>query len=54
MLKFFFLTILVLLDACTLSVNVIHTQGEAADVVDEEQAVSPTVSPDITIPIKPL
>lgn len=40
-----------LLCSCTVSVTTIHTQGEAADVVDQTQKASPTVSPNIDIPI---
>lgn len=37
--------------SCTISVTTIHTQGSAQDVVDEEQQASPTVSPNIDVPI---
>jgi len=36
---------------CTLSVTTLHTQGEATDVVDEGQTVTPTVNPNIQIPV---
>lgn len=42
---------LVLLLSCTYSINMIHTEGSATDVVDETQDASPTVSPDISLPM---
>ena len=42
------------LTGCTYSVNLIHTSGSASDVVDETQAADPTVSPNISLPIKAL
>lgn len=47
-----FITLLAsLLLSCTISVTTIHTQGDAQDVVDTEQQASPTISPNIDIPI---
>ena len=45
---------LCVLTACTLSMNQIHTQGSASDVVDENQDANADVSPDISLPISPL
>jgi len=45
---------LALLSSCTYSVNLIHTQGNASDVIDEEQKNDPTVSPTMNIPIEQL
>ena len=42
------------LTACTFSINQIHTEGSAADVVDEEQDANPVISPTISVPVKPL
>ncbi len=39
---------LIFLSSCTFSVTTVHTQGEASDVVDENQA--PDVKPNIQIP----
>lgn len=36
--------------ACTYSINLAHTEGEATDVIDDTQEASPTVSPKLTIP----
>lgn len=46
--------ILAILTSCTYSVNLIHTQGSASDVLDEDQRAEPTVSPTMNIPITPL
>lgn len=37
---------------CTYSITMIHTQGEAADVVDETENNTPstTISPNLSIP----
>jgi hypothetical protein len=40
----------VLLSACTISFQNISTHGTATDLVDENQATSPTVSPNINVP----
>jgi hypothetical protein len=45
---------LVLFTGCTLSFQNIDTHGMATDLVDENQATSPTVSVPITVPVKPL
>lgn len=37
------------LTSCTYSINMVHTQGSASDVVDEDQGASPTVSPDVKV-----
>lgn len=39
-----------LLVGCTLSFSNISTHGTATDLVDEEQAATPNVSPTINIP----
>ena len=41
---FFILT----LTACTYTVNVVHTEGTASDVVDETTSQQPNISPTIT------
>lgn len=38
------------LAGCTLSFQNIDTHGNASDLVDENQATSPNVSPDISLP----
>lgn len=42
---------LVYLTACTYSITMVHTQGEANDVVDTSQTSKSDVSPDIKIPL---
>lgn len=36
--------------SCTMSLNVVHTQGSASDVVDDTQTASPDVKADVSIP----
>jgi hypothetical protein len=43
----------VILTSCTISFQNIDTHGPATDLVDENQAASPTVSPNINVPITP-
>lgn len=40
-----------ILVGCTLSLQNIDTHGTATDLVDENQAASPTVTPTLTIPV---
>ena len=40
------------LTGCTYSVNLIHSSGTATDMIDEDQRADPTVSPNISLPIK--
>ena len=40
-----------LISGCTLTVTTVHTQGKAADVVDETSTNTPTVSPNISAPL---
>ncbi len=34
----------------TYSITMIHTEGTASDVVDEDQDISPKIDPSLTIP----
>lgn len=45
------ISVFFLLTGCTYSINQIHTEGSASDVVDETQAASPDVSPTLSIPM---
>ena len=44
------------LSSCTYSITMVHTQGEATDVVDETATNSPStsVAPTVTIPMNAL
>lgn len=42
---------MVVITSCTLSFQNIDTHGTATDLVDENQATSPNVSPVITVPV---
>jgi hypothetical protein len=39
---------------CTYSINMVHTAGQASDVIDEVQSNEPDVSPTIAIPVQPI
>lgn len=38
------------LNGCTYSINMVHTEGVASDVVDETQRADADVRPSLTIP----
>ena len=40
-----------LLCGCTYSVNLVHTEGAASDVVDETQSADPEVTTDLSLPL---
>lgn len=42
--------LLLILAGCTYSITMVHTQGEAQDVVDETATNAPDVSPNIVLP----
>ena len=44
-----YIAALVLLSACTYSIVMNHTQGEASDLVDETQGASPTIKADVPL-----
>ena len=41
------------LSSCTYSINMVHTQGTADDVVDETQRAAADIRPNITLPALP-
>lgn len=41
---------ILLLTSCTYSINLVHSEGTATDVIDENQTASPDVSPTVRIP----
>lgn len=45
-----FLAICLLLAGCTYTVNLVHTQGQASDVVDDASMPSTSIVPTVTIP----
>lgn len=49
--KYLALSWLALLNSCTYSINMIHTQGSATDVVDEEQGATADVKPKLVLPL---
>lgn len=46
-----FLFCLFFLTGCTYSINMVHSEGTAEDVVDEAQTAHPNIVPNINIPI---
>lgn len=54
-LSFIFLTLFfgmaLLFSSCTISINAVHTQGEASDVVDETQKTDADISPNLSFPL---
>lgn len=44
--------VLFLCMSCTTSVTTISSHGTASDMVDQEQDASPTISPNLTIPVR--
>jgi len=45
-LTYFFFTIL---SSCTYNISMVHTEGEADDVIDTTQAADPNISPNINV-----
>lgn len=43
-------SLLSLISACSYSINMVHTQGQAEDVLDDADSVDPTISPTISVP----
>ena len=50
----FLFTFFYIFTGCTYSINMVHTEGYADDVVDEDQKASPNVSPTLSIPASAL
>ena len=44
-------TMMISLSSCTISVNLVHTEGRASDVVDETDTVSPEIDTNLTVPV---
>ncbi len=52
--KYVLISSLALLSSCTYSITMVHTEGSATDVVDEQQTPSTTLSPTLSNPLKVL
>jgi hypothetical protein len=50
--KYFILPLLLALSSCTYSITMVHTEGQATDVVDETATNTPStsVTPTVTLP----
>jgi hypothetical protein len=46
--------LLAMLSSCTYSITMVHTEGSASDVVDEQQTPSTSVTPTVSIPASAL
>ncbi len=46
---YYLILLALVLSSCTYSLNFIHSEGTASDLVDETQATSPTVSPTVNL-----
>jgi hypothetical protein len=42
-----------LLQSCTYSITMVHTEGTANDVVDETQSTQADIKPNLTVPLTP-
>jgi len=36
---------------CTISINMVHTEGQATDLIDEVQSPTNDVKPELSIPV---
>lgn len=48
--KYILVLVAILLSCCTYSITMVHTEGQASDVVDEQQAPSTSVTPTVSVP----
>ncbi len=44
--------LLLFFNSCTYNISMVHTEGMAEDVIDNDQAASPNISPNLNIPLK--
>lgn len=49
-----FVSLACVLCSCTYSISMAHTEGQASDVVDNQQDAKADVSPSLSVPVKPL
>lgn len=47
---FIFAIMAAILCSCTMSINIIHTQGTADDVVEESQSARANIAPQVNVP----
>jgi len=45
---------ILLMSSCTTTITMTDTHGKSSDVVDENASASADVSPEVSLPIKPL
>ena len=44
------ISICFILNGCTYSINLAHTEGQATDLIDENQRADADIKPNVTIP----
>ncbi|CAB4166218.1 hypothetical protein UFOVP844_17 [uncultured Caudovirales phage] len=49
--KYILISFLMLLSSCSYSINQIHTEGTASDVVDDTLNQQPNISPNLNLPL---
>ncbi len=49
--KIIFILLCLSLNGCTYSVNLIHSEGTASDLIDENQKADADVSPNVSVPL---
>lgn len=42
--------ILLICNSCTYSINMIHSEGTATDLIDENQTADPNINPNLNLP----
>lgn len=47
---YLYMGLYLLLSGCTYSINMIHSQGSATDLIDENQKADADIRPNITVP----
>jgi len=52
--KYILLCLALFLSGCSYSINQIHTEGTASDVVDDTLNQNPNISPNLSLPMRPL
>ncbi len=50
--KYFILCLGLLTSGCSYSINQIHTEGAASDVVDDTLNQNPNIAPNLTLPVR--
>ena len=49
--KYVLICLVIVLSGCSYSINQVHTQGTASDVVDEALSQNPNIAPNLNFPL---